>query len=94
MGRLWQETLKKSLGQSLIIFSFAFYGCLLLVPFAPFSAGSKMLLSTILVISGEASFWIAVLILGRGVVSKYRNFDWRKWLEEHLGRPGRTKKGP
>jgi phosphatidylglycerophosphate synthase len=64
------------------------------VPFAPFSAGSKILLSTILVISGEASFWIAVLILGREVISKYRNFDWRKRLEEHLGRPGRTKRGP
>jgi hypothetical protein len=73
-----QEALKKKLGQSLIILSFAFYGCLLLVPFAHFSGSSKILLSTILVISGEASFWIAVLILGRLVISEYRNFDWKR----------------
>jgi hypothetical protein len=49
----------------------------LLVPFIPFSTGNKLLLSSLLVVFGEVSFWIAVLILGKEFVSKYRNIDWR-----------------
>ena len=88
------ETLMKRLGQSLIILSFVFYGSLLLVPFAPYSAGNKILLSSILVVFGEASFWIAVLILGRQVISKYRNFQWRQRMGEYFGITGKSKKEP
>jgi hypothetical protein len=94
MEKSRQETLMKRLGQSLIFLSFVFYGSLLLVPFAPFSAGNKILLSSILVVFGEASFWIAVLILGRQVISKYRNFQWRQRLGEYLGITGKSKKEP
>jgi len=68
------------LGIMLVVLSFAFYGALLLVPFTPFSAGGKLQLSAGLVIMGEASFWIAVLILGKETVSKYRHILLRNWL--------------
>ena len=74
------ESLKKDLGYLMIILSFAFYGGLLLVPFASFSAEVKIILSSALVILGEASFWIAVLIMGRHMISQFRNLDWRSWV--------------
>ncbi len=64
----------------LVVLSFAFYGALMLVPFAPLSASGKLQLSAGLILMGEACFWIAVLILGKEVVSKYRHIDLRNWL--------------
>ncbi len=72
----------------LVVLSFVFYGALMLVPFTPFSAGGKLQLSAGLILMGEASFWIAVLILGKEVVSKYRHIDLRNWL----GTASRTKR--
>lgn len=71
------NSLKRWLGLTLISLSFIFYGGLSLVPFVPFSAKNKIVLSSLLVISGEASFWIGALILGKEAVSKYRNIDWK-----------------
>jgi len=71
---------KKLFGLMLVVLSFAFYGALMLVPFTPFSAGGKLQLSAGLILMGEASFWIAVLILGKEMVSKYRHIDLRNWL--------------
>jgi len=65
---------KKWLGGLLVILSFAFYVCLLLVPLASMSAKNKILLSSLLVILGEASFWLAVIMLGREKMAKYRIF--------------------
>lgn len=71
---------KKWLGLALVVLSFIFYGGLLIVPFTPFSAGNKIVISSLLVIMGEASFWIGAFILGKEAVSKYRNIDWRSVL--------------
>ena len=76
-----QGALKRRLGMLLIILSFAFYGILLLVPFAPFSAGRKVILSSILVVLGEASFWIAALILGKELIKNYKNIFQREKLK-------------
>ena len=89
-----QGALKRRLGMLLIILSFTFYGILLLVPFAPFSAGRKVILSSILVVLGEASFWIAALILGKELIKNYKNIIQREKLKDAwrwLHRPG---KGP
>ena len=67
-----------------MILSFAFYGSLMLVPFLHFSAGRKLQLSAGLVIMGEASFWIAVLILGKEAVSRFKNIDLRNWWSTAL----------
>jgi len=72
--------LKKGLGLALVALSFIFYGALLLVPFAPVTAGHKVVLSSALVVLGEGSFWIAVLIMGKEMASKCWGFDWRSKL--------------
>jgi hypothetical protein len=74
------QSRKRWLGMALVAASFTFYGCLLLVPFSSLSAERMVALSAALVILGEGSFWLAVLILGREAMAKYRDFNWRKWL--------------
>lgn len=78
IGQAHENYLKKWAGLMLVILSFAFYGCILLLPFAPISGENKITGSAALVVMGEASFWTAVLILGKEAISKYRKFDWRK----------------
>lgn len=76
------NTKLKKLGVTLIILSCVFYCSLLLVPFTPYSFGTKAIISSILVVSGEASFWIGGFILGKEIVQKYRKylnpFNWFK----------------
>ncbi len=43
------DLLKKWLGLALIALSFIFYGGLFLVPFVPFSAGNKIIISSLLI---------------------------------------------
>jgi hypothetical protein len=91
-GKINQGAFKRRLGILLIILSFAFYGILLLVPFAPFSAGRKVILSSILVVLGEASFWIAALVLGKKLVNNYINIFRREKLKnewKRLRKPGK-----
>jgi hypothetical protein len=76
---------KKLFGLMLVVLSFAFYGALMLVPFAPLSASGKLQLSAGLILMGEVSFWIAVLILGKEMASKYRRIDLRNWLGTAFG---------
>ncbi len=78
------QSLKRWLGIALVTASFAFYGCLLIVPFTSFTGERKIALSAALVILGEGSFWLAVLILGREAMAKYRDFNWRRWLTPWL----------
>ena len=90
MERTNQEALKKRIGVLLIVLSFAFYGILLLVPFGPFSAGRKAILFSVLVILGEASFWIASLILGKELITKSKNIFRRERLKDIL----KMRRGP
>jgi len=64
----------KKAGIALVILSCAFYGALLLVPFTPYTVGVKVIISSVLVFLGEASFWIGGFILGREIVMKYRKY--------------------
>ena len=81
------QSLKRWLGMALFVLSFAFYGCLLLVPLTSFSVNGKLALSAALVILGESSFWLSVIILGREAMAKYRNVDWRNRLFGLLKKP-------
>lgn len=81
------QSLKRWLGIALVVLSFAFYGCLLLVPLTSFTGDGKIVLSSLLVILGEASFWLAVIILGREAIARYRRVDWRSWLSGLLKKP-------
>lgn len=72
--------LKLWLGLGLLGLSFLLYGCIFLVPFAQLSTEDKVIVFSMLVISGEASFWIAALLLGRETISLFRCLDPRRWF--------------
>jgi hypothetical protein len=72
---------RRRLGFGLIILSCLLYGSLILVPSTSLSTEGKVALSSFLVISGEASFWIGGLILGREAIARCRGaLDPRRWL--------------
>lgn len=72
---------RRRLGFGLVVLSCLLYGCLLLVPSAPLSTAGKVALSSMLVISGEVSFWIGGFILGREAIRRWRGaLDPRRWI--------------
>jgi hypothetical protein len=81
-----KSPLKRRLGLALFILSFVFYGFLLLVPLTPFSAEGKIAFSAAVVVLGESSFWLSVILLGREAIAKYRRVDWRSRLSGLLKR--------
>ncbi|MCG8402913.1 MAG: transporter suffix domain-containing protein [Firmicutes bacterium] len=74
------------LGFVLIVLSTILYGSLLLVPFIPSAVGTKIALSSGLVICGELCFWIGGIILGKELITKYRKklnpLQWFKKREQ------------
>ena len=62
------------LGVFLIAASFILYGGVLLVPFTSWSTGAKVAVGTALAVSGEVSFWVGGIILGKEVLTKYKRF--------------------
>jgi len=62
------------IGVFLVVLSCVLYGGLLIVPFIPYAVGTKAIISSVLIISGEISFWIGGLILGKKLVTKYRKY--------------------
>jgi hypothetical protein len=72
---------RRRLGFGLIVLSCLLYGSLLLVPTTSLSTEGKVALSSLLVISGEASFWIGGLILGQEAIARWRGaLDLRRWI--------------
>lgn len=57
-----------------VILSFVLYGLLGAVPFVPCTLTEKAGISAGLVASGEAVWWIGLLILGKEVMQKYRKY--------------------
>lgn len=80
------HSLKRRLGIALFILSFVFYGLLLLVPFITISTESKVAFSAAMVLLGEGSFWLSVILLGREAIEKYRRVNWRSRLSGLLKR--------
>ncbi len=73
----------RAVGIILIALSFVLYGCLLIIPFIPYPVGTKAVVSTILIITGEISFWAGGFILGRELVMKYRKyFNPLRWFKK------------
>jgi hypothetical protein len=71
----------KWIGVGLIVLSFLLYGGLLALPFRPISLRSKLVLSSLLVIGGEATFWVGSIVVGKEVITRYkRYFNPRSWL--------------
>ena len=73
----------KKLGFLLIALSILLYAGLLLVPFIPYSIGTKAAISSVLVILGEISFWVGGFILGKDIVAKYKKyFNPLRWFKK------------
>lgn len=73
----------KNVGLFLVALSFLLYASLLLVPFTPFTIGTKAAITSALVITGELSFWAGGIILGREFVSRYRDkLNPLRWLKK------------
>jgi hypothetical protein len=58
----------------LVITACVLYCFIPAVPFLSVSTAHKAIIVTVLVILGEATFWIAVAIVGKQVVTKYKNY--------------------
>ena len=61
-------------GIFLIIMSCVLYGSILLVPMTSYNLATKAVITTTLVVTGEISFWVGGLLLGKELVTKYRSY--------------------
>jgi hypothetical protein len=79
---------KRRLGLGLVALSFIFYGIIFLMPFAPLDTTNRIILSVSLAILGEASFWVAIFILGKRFVSRsniiknFKNILYDFWISK------------
>lgn len=64
---------------ALLVLSFVIYSLMLVVPLLPLSTQNKLLIGSAIVVTGESSFWLSVLILGKEAAEKYRHVNWRGW---------------
>ena len=62
------------------------YGGLLLIPALALTLEAKVGVSTGLVVAGEITYWIGVVIVGREIVARYRDRllprRWFSWLRD------------
>jgi hypothetical protein len=78
-----RERVHYKLGLSLIIFSCLMWGAVLFVPISPLSLTHKGLLSTGLILTSEAIFWLGILLSGKELAHRYRqkinpHYWWQK----------------
>lgn len=68
----------KILGIALIIVSFVLWGIIVALPFLGLKAGVIAGATTALVILGEITFWLGILLAGRPAWERIKGFFWRK----------------
>jgi ABC-type nickel/cobalt efflux system permease component RcnA len=81
-----QERLKllNTIAVGLIILSGILFGMIFVVPFLPLSLTQKGISVTVLVIGMEITWWAAVAIVGKQVISKYGKYLVpRRWRIEN-----------
>lgn len=75
-----KSSLGRSLGIFLVMLSFLAYGLLLALPWVPLPTSGKLLLSPVMIIVGEATFWLGGALLGKEVVVRYKKYlNPRNW---------------
>lgn len=67
-----QKNRKFKTGIILIALSAVFFGGLLVVPFLDAGSRQKIMLSTVLIVLGEISFWSGGILLGKELFGKYK----------------------
>ena len=76
-----QTRVTTRLGMGLVLYSFAAWLPLPLVPFLPMGTGTRAALGAGLVASAEVAFWGGLLLAGRESVDRVRRF-WRRTTSE------------
>ena len=77
-----QSRRSRRLGFALIIASAVLWAAILAVPFLPVTAVWKVGIGGGVAVVAEVAFWLAAVILGREVVTRYRRYlDPRNWGE-------------
>jgi len=66
--------MKKVFGYSFFILSFVVWGLIGMIPFFTASKGDMATATTILIISGEVSFLVAIALLGKDFWLKIKSF--------------------
>ena len=67
----------------LLVIPGALYAAVPVVAFLPLTTAQKIGVSTGLVIAAEVVFWVAALLVGGAVISRYRRlFDPRAWFRK------------
>jgi hypothetical protein len=59
--------MRKALGYVLLVLSFLAWGAILALPLARISVGEAAALTTGLIVTGEAAFYLGVVLLGKEV---------------------------
>jgi NADP-dependent 3-hydroxy acid dehydrogenase YdfG len=62
------------LGIALVVISTLLYGGLLLLPFLSLPTATKLAVTPLLILFGEATFWIGGALLGKEVVARYKQY--------------------
>lgn len=74
------------LGLIFFVVSCALWLPIAIVPFLPLTTGVKAIIAAVSAVLAEICFWIAVLLIGKEVVHKYRSYlnpkNWKKNKKE------------
>jgi len=67
-------------GYTILAGSCVLWGMILVVPFLGLSVKKVALLTTILIIAGEITFYLSIFILGKSIIEKIKNIFkfWKK----------------
>jgi len=68
-GKKW----KFKLGIALILISVVIFLMLFVLPFLSLNVGVKIGLSTALLVAGEGTFWLGIVLIGKDVYLKFKN---------------------
>jgi len=72
---------KIKLGIVLIIACIPFFGFLLVIPFLDIQSKTKVILTTISLVTGEVLFWSGGLLVGKELLQKYKSyFNPKNWF--------------
>jgi len=81
-------TRNEIIAAALVVLSCLLYASLLVLPFLGISVAAKATVATVLVCTGEGTFWIGAVVAGREVVRRYRSRLWpSQWFRRAEDEP-------
>jgi len=84
MQKIWKTNSYTTLAVGLLAFSFVPYGLMLLLPWFSLSLEQNALSITALVVAGEVFQWMAILLAGKQLITKYKKrLNPLKWVRRN-----------